>query len=142
GIIFLFGFLSISFFYWIATKQFYQNPLKTFFQRFPGFLIVSMGLSLHNSLAVMEGLFGIKTPFIRTPKFNIHNKGDSWRNNVYFKPTLSILTILEGLLCLYFIFGIAAGIYLHDNILMAFHIMLALGFGSVFYYSVKPFTHD
>lgn len=142
GVIFLFGFLSISLFYWIATKQFYKHPLKIFFQRFPGFLIVSMGLSLHNGLAVLEGLFGIKTPFVRTPKFNIQQKGDSWRNNVYFKPTLDVITILEGLLCLYFVFGIAAGIYLHDNILMAFHIMLVLGFGSVFYYSVKPFTHD
>ena len=141
GVVFLIGFFSISLFYWVATKQFYNNPLKIFFSRFPSFLIVSMGLSLHNGLAVVEGLLGIKTPFIRTPKFNIHRKGDSWRNNVYFKPTLSMLTILEGILCLYFLFGIAAGIYLHDNVLIIFHIMLALGFGSVVYYSVKPLTH-
>ncbi len=141
GVIFLCGFLSISLFYWVATKQFYANPLKIFFQRFPGFLIVSMGLSLHNGLAVTEGLLGMKTPFMRTPKFNILGKGDSWVNNNYFKPSLNALTILEGLLCLYFLFGIAVGIWLDDHILMVFHIMLALGFGTVFYYSVKPLAH-
>jgi len=142
GVIFLLGFFSISLFYWVATKQFYKNPVRIFFRRFPGFLIVSMGLSLHNGLAVLEGLLGIKTPFIRTPKFNMHRKGESLRRNVYFKPTLSVITILEGVLCLYFAFGIAAGVYLHDNILIIFHIMLTLGFGCVFYYSVKPLLHD
>lgn len=141
GIVFLLGFLSISIFYWIATKQFHKNPVRTFIHRFPGFLIVSMGLSLHNGLAVMEGLLGIKTPFIRTPKFNINQKDGSWRKNAYFKPTLNIITILEGLLCLYFIFGIMAGIHLHDNMLIIFHIMLALGFGTVFYYSVNTLRH-
>ncbi len=141
GAVFLFGFLSISLFYWVATKRFYKNPGRTFFNLFPGFLIISMGLSLHNGLAVIEGLLGIKTPFIRTPKFNINTNVDTWRDNVYMKPTLSILTIFEGLLCLYFIFGIFAGVYFQDSVLMLFHIMLALGFGSVFYYSVKPLIH-
>jgi cellulose synthase/poly-beta-1,6-N-acetylglucosamine synthase-like glycosyltransferase len=141
GIIFLFGFFGIALFYWVSTKRFYKNPLRIFLSRFPGFLIVSMGLTLHNALAVLEGLWGIKTPFVRTPKFNIHNKLDSWRNNVYIKPSVNLLTILEGLLCLYFIFGIALGIYLKDTTLIIFHVMLALGFGSVFYYSVKPLAH-
>jgi len=141
GIMFLFGFLSISIFYWIATKQFYKNPWHTFIRRFPSFLIISMGLSLHNGLAVMEGMLGIKTPFIRTPKFNIFQKGDAWQNNVYFNPSLNIVTVLEGFLCLYFIFGIVAGIWLHDSILLIFHTMLALGFGSVFFYSVNTLRH-
>ncbi len=141
GVIFLLGFLSVSIFYWIATKQFSKNPGRTFFHRFPSFLIVSMGLSLHNGLAVLEGLLGVKTPFIRTPKFNLSQKGNDWKRNDYFKPSLNILTIVEGLLCLYFIFGIAAGLYLHDNMLIIFHIMLALGFGSVFYYSVNALRH-
>ena len=48
---------------------------------------------------------------------------------------------MEGLLSLYFIAGIAVGIYLHDWGLIVFHLMLALGFGSVFYYSIKPFSY-
>jgi cellulose synthase/poly-beta-1,6-N-acetylglucosamine synthase-like glycosyltransferase len=142
GNIFLVGFMSIALFYWVATKQFNERPVKTFFNLFPRFLVVSMGLSLHNGIAVLEGLLGIKTPFIRTPKFNIKNKGESWKNNVYVHPKLNIITIMEGLLCLYFIAGIVIGVYHHVSILFFFHSMLAIGFGYVFYYSIRPLTHD
>ena len=141
GNIFLLGFMSISVFYWIATKRFNKNPLHTFINRFPLFLIVSMGLSLHNGIAVIEGLLGIKTPFVRTPKFNIIQKGQSWRNNIYVHPKLNAITVLEGFLCLYFTAAIVVGLYLHLNVLLVFHAMLAMGFGIVFYYSVKPLTH-
>jgi cellulose synthase/poly-beta-1,6-N-acetylglucosamine synthase-like glycosyltransferase len=140
GNIFLAGFMSISIFYWIATKRFDKNPVHRFFNLFPAFLVVSMGLSLHNGIAVIEGLLGIKTPFVRTPKFNIMHKGESWKNNVYVHPHLNAITLLEGLLCLYFITGIAIGIYLQVNVMIFFHVMLAVGFGCVFYYSVKPLT--
>ena len=142
GNVFLLGFMSISIFYWVATKQFNENAGKTFFNLFPGFLMVSMGLSLHNGIAVIEGLLGIKTPFVRTPKFNITHKGESWKNNVYIHPRLNAVTLLEGFFCLNFIAGIIIGVYLHVSVLIFFHAMLAFGFGYVFYYSVKPLTND
>ena len=138
GNIFLAGFMSIAIFYWVATQQTNKNPARKFFSLFPRFLIVSMGLSLHNGLAVLEGLLGIKSPFVRTPKFNILRKGDSWKSNVYIQTRLNAVTLLEGILCLYFVFGIIMGIYLGNTILLVFHSMLAIGFGYVFYYSVKP----
>jgi cellulose synthase/poly-beta-1,6-N-acetylglucosamine synthase-like glycosyltransferase len=139
GIVFLAGFLSITLFYWVATKQFNPTNRKAvFWSLYPCFLIVSMGLSLHNGLAVAEGLLGHKTPFIRTPKFNVALKGDPWKHNSYIKTKINWLTLMEGLLCLYFLFGIAAGIFLRDGGLIFFHAMLAMGFGGVFYYSVKP----
>jgi hypothetical protein len=141
GNIFLLGFMSITIFYWVATKRFNQNASRTFFNLFPGFLVVSMGLSLHNGIAVIEGLLGVKTPFVRTPKFNITRKGEPWRNNIYVHPKLNAITLIEGLLCLYFLAGIAIGIYLQVNILILFHVMLAIGFGCVFYYSVKPLAN-
>jgi cellulose synthase/poly-beta-1,6-N-acetylglucosamine synthase-like glycosyltransferase len=141
GSVLLFGFLSIAFFYWVATQQFQARGGKTFFNLFPGFLMISMGLSLHNGIAVVEGLLGFKTPFVRTPKFNITHKSDPWKNNVYINTRLNIITVLEGFFCLYFIAGIITGLYLHISILIFFHVMLAIGFGCVFYYSVKPLTN-
>lgn len=141
GIIFVTGFLSIAWLYWTSSKKYYDHPGKTFFQLFPRFLIVSMGLSFHNGLAVIEGLLGRRTPFVRTPKFNIQTKNDPWLGNVYLNLQLSAGTITEGVLCLYFIFGIVLGFYLRDFGLLFFHLMMALGFGFVFYYSVKPAWH-
>ncbi|MEM9391325.1 MAG: cellulose synthase family protein [Bacteroidota bacterium] len=142
GSIFLIGFFSIAIFYWVSSKNtFPHDTAKHYLRVFPMFLIVSMGLSLHNGLAVLEGLLGFKSPFIRTPKFNITDKKESWKGNVYVKSSFTWLTLLEGMLCLYFIGGIAVGISLHDWGLIIFHVMLAIGFGSVFYHSVKPIRH-
>lgn len=141
GNIFLLGFFSISFYYWIANKAIRPENKSYFFRLFPAFLTVSMGLSLHNTIAVLEGFFGFKTPFIRTPKFNIFSKTDSWKDNIYIKQKLNGVTFSEALLCLYFIFGIVSGIALNDLGLLIFHLMLTLGFGFVFYNSVKPVKH-
>ncbi|MBO0950183.1 cellulose synthase family protein [Fibrella forsythiae] len=95
-----------------------------------------MGLSLHNAIAVVEGYIGRKTPFVRTPKFNVQKKSDSWRTNVYMAAGFPWLTLLEGGMLLYFIGGITLGVYLHDYRMLFFHCMLTVGFGMVFVYSL------
>ncbi len=141
GSVFLLGFFSITFFYWISTRQFYSHPGRTFVRLYPQFLIVSMGLSLHNGLAVLEGLLGRKTSFIRTPKFNITTSHDSWKENVYVKTQLTPFFYGEAILCIYFLFGIGLGVYLNDWGLLFFHALLAFGFGFVCYYTLKPRFH-
>ena len=141
GLILLLGFFSIALFYWTSTHRFYKNAGRTFSKLFPGFIMISMGLSLHNGMAVMEGLLGRKSAFIRTPKFNVTNLKESWKGNSYIKTRMTWVTWMEGLLCIYFLFGIAVGIHLHDGGLIFFHMMLATGFGAVFYYSAKPALH-
>ncbi len=143
GIIFIAGFLSIAWFYWISVRATHKGKGKTgyFLRTFPVFLIVSMGLSLHNGIAVAEGLLGIRSNFIRTPKFNILKRQDRWQENSYITPKISITSVIEGLLMLYFLAAIGAGILWNDFGLMFFHGMLALGFGMVFYYSVRPVKH-
>jgi hypothetical protein len=103
--------------------------------------MVSMGLSLHNGLAVLEGLLGRKTSFIRTPKFNITTSHDSWKENVYVKTQLTPFFYGEAILCIYFLFGIGLGVYLNDWGLLFFHALLAFGFGFVCYYTLKPRFH-
>ena len=141
GGVFLIGFLSVAVFYWTATQRFYDHPLRTFLILFPGFLIVSMGLSLHNSIAVLEGWLGIKSPFLRTPKFNIIGKRDPWLNNTYLSANVSIITVMEGFLCVSFVFAMIKGLQMHDTTLLVFHGMLALGFGTVFLLSMKPWAN-
>ncbi len=138
GSIFLLGFFSITYFYWIANQNITkEKPERYFFKLFPSFLTVSMGLSLHNSIAVLEGLFGFKSPFVRTPKFDIRHSNDQLRQNIYIGRKISGSTWMEGLLSLYFAFGVISGLLLKDAGLLIFHVMLCLGFAIVFYQSVK-----
>jgi len=96
-----------------------------------------MGLSLHNSIAVIEGFIGKKTPFVRTPKFALNEKSGTWVNKKYRSLKISTLTVVELLFTVYFLSAIGFAFYLEDYGLLPFHIMLSLGFGIVSFFSVK-----
>ncbi len=138
--IFLISLLSLGLFYWTSffhLEKFSLKNLIKFFFTFPVFLSISMGLSLHNSIAVLEGLFGVKSPFIRTPKFNITDQKDSWNKSLYRITKINKLTIIEGLMAIYFLGGIYTQWVYQDFALLGFHGMLFLGYSTVCIYSVK-----
>jgi cellulose synthase/poly-beta-1,6-N-acetylglucosamine synthase-like glycosyltransferase len=139
GILFLISLLILSVTYWIGYSKSEKNKIKAF-KRFlvdlPLFLSVSMGLSLHNTVAVLEGYFGKKTPFIRTPKFNLNVDKKGWKQNQYLTKSLNFLTIAEGFLSLYFFSGVVLAFIKENFAVLPFHLMLTFGFGIVFYYSV------
>ena len=125
--------------YWFAYKRIHGKGIRNFMifiKDFFFFFSVAMGFSLHNSIAVLEGHLGKKSAFIRTPKFNVMSVKDSWKNNKYIQAKLSPINFVEGLLVLYFLFGILSAFKLTDYGLLPFHLMLFFGFGFVFYKSV------
>lgn len=129
--------------YWFMFKKTYGSSLKSFVQyivMFITFFSIAMGFSLHNSIAVIEGHLGKRSDFIRTPKFNINSLKDSWKGNKYVKKNISINVIFEGLLMLYFAFGMYSAFIVGDQGgdfgLFPFHLMLFLGFGYVFFKSL------
>jgi cellulose synthase/poly-beta-1,6-N-acetylglucosamine synthase-like glycosyltransferase len=141
GTFFIMGFFSIGFYYWISTKELKPHPLSYFLVYFPLFIGVTMGLALHNAIAVLQGLFGHKTAFIRTPKFNILDKVGQWKKNKYLTSTFNLQIVAEGLLALYFLFGILYGISIADYGLIFFHVFLAFGYLMVFIYSIVPIKY-
>jgi len=141
--IFLTGTVSVLSVYYVANvqaelnKESYGKMLFKFIFLFPIFLALSMGLSLHNTIAVIQGYIGKQSPFIRTPKFNIVNIKDSLQSQNYLTKKISTTTIFEGLLSVYFLGGLVGGFYLEDNSFMLFHLLLMFGFGGIFFYSVR-----
>ncbi|MDG1320735.1 MAG: glycosyltransferase family 2 protein [Polaribacter sp.] len=136
---------SLIFFicYWQMYKRMYGNGLLKFFNfigMFFTFFSIAMGFSLHNSIAVLEGHFGKKSEFVRTPKFNIKNLKDGWKNNKYIKKKPSINVIAEGILVFYFAFGMFSAFIVGDQGgdfgMFPFHLMLFIGFGYVFFKSI------
>jgi len=138
--LFLLSFFIFGFFYWTAMKHGQGEKERSFWEflmLFPLFLSVSMGLSLHNTIAVIEGYAGRKTPFVRTPKFNLLGKEDSFLESTYRVREVHPMTILELMLALYFLGGIGLAFYLGDFGLIPFHLMLFLGFGLVGFYGLR-----
>ena len=145
--IFMLGMLTVGWVYFVAnsdTSWINEPPLKrivTFIFLFPLFLSLSMGLSLHNSIAVLQGLRGKKSAFVRTPKFNIQQVQDTFKKGFYGSGSISGPTIIEGLLALYFLSAVVMGIALGKTSFLIYHIMLMIGFGSIFYYTIRHLSH-
>lgn len=137
--VFILSTIFLMYYYWNAFRDKTENTFTSFFRfvgRFFQFLIVSMGLSLSNTVAVIEGYLGIKSSFVRTPKFNVAKKGE-FKGNKYDKKSLSIINIAEGILMVVFGFtAINRAIY-GDLGMVPFHLMLAIGYGLVFFYTIK-----
>ena len=130
--------------YWFMYKNIYGSGFKKFFGyigMFFTFFSIAMGFSLHNSIAVIEGHIGKRSDFVRTPKFNISTIRDSWKGNKYLRKKLSPHVIIEGILMLYFAFGLYSAFVVGDQGgdfgLFPFHLMLFIGFGYVFFKSLS-----
>ena len=140
---FLVGWLAIIAIYYVANVQAEMHrpnrlrQLLKFLLLFPLFLALSMGLSLHNTIAVIQGYLGRKSPFVRTPKFDIKGVTDSFRKQQYLASNLSWTTIFEGLLTLYFLIAVIIGWYMANTTFLIFHSLLVCGYGTIVYYSIR-----
>ncbi len=129
--------------YWTMYKKSYGSGIKNFIQyvvMFFTFFSIAMGFSLQNSIAVLEGHIGKRSEFVRTPKFNINSITDSWKGNKYLHKKISFNVIFEGILMIYFAFGMYSAFIVGDQGgdfgLFPFHLMLFIGFGYVFFKSL------
>jgi hypothetical protein len=65
------SFWSISAFYVIAERELYPKTWKRTFFLLPLLMAVGVALSIINTRAVLEALFGVKSGFVRTPKYAV-----------------------------------------------------------------------
>ncbi|QJP33408.1 glycosyltransferase [Nonlabens sp. Ci31] len=129
--------------YWYMYKKTYGGGFKNFISyigMFFTFFSIAMGFSFHNSIAVLEGHAGKRSEFVRTPKFNLKAVGGNWKTNKYILKKISPHVIIEGILMLYFAFGMYSAFVVGDQGgdfgLFPFHLMLFIGFGFVFIRSI------
>lgn len=140
---FLISLLTVIFVYFAANvgtawkNENRWRMIVKFILIFPLFLAISMGLSLHNSIAVLQGYRGKKSAFVRTPKYGIKTIADTFKKGSYWSKKISAVTILEGILAIYFGAAAVAGIMTQNYIFLALHIMLLIGYGYIFFLSLK-----
>jgi cellulose synthase/poly-beta-1,6-N-acetylglucosamine synthase-like glycosyltransferase len=108
------------------------NNKRHFLVNYPIFIVVYLAMSAQNSIAVLQGLFGVQSPFVRTPKFD-HNSSA----NQYLKPKINWVTVLEISLLAYFIYGISLSIFYRDFFMMLFFMMISAGLIVLLYHSLK-----
>ncbi len=125
--------------YWISYREIHGGGFKNFTKYtglFISFFSLTMGFSMNNSIAVIQGHLGKRSEFVRTPKFNLKQIGGSWKKNKYLSKNISKTTIVEALLMLYFAFGLYSAHRLEDYGLFVYHAMFFGGFSYVFFKSI------
>ncbi len=133
---------SLIFFgcYWVTYRNLVGKSFKDFVEYsglFFVFYAIAMGFAFQNSLAVLEGLWGKKSEFVRTPKLNMESLKERWQDSVYLPRTFSKNVIFEAMLVCYFAFALYSGFRLNDFDLFPFHLMLFFGYNYLVVNSLK-----
>jgi hypothetical protein len=103
---------------------------------FPVFMSGSMGFSVNNTRAVLQGLFKIRTPFIRTPKYKLIGDTGSFFGKKYGIST-DKMVIIELLMSVYSCIGLVIAIYYFEIGIIPFMLMFFAGFSVIGYLSIK-----
>jgi hypothetical protein len=112
--VFMIASVSVGAFYICSQRAVYpKNWLKEVLL-LPFLLALGIGMSINNGKAVLEALFNIESPFVRTPKYGIEQNGQAWRRSNY-SAMKSLALVVELALALYFtyltMFAVAADIW-------------------------------
>jgi cellulose synthase/poly-beta-1,6-N-acetylglucosamine synthase-like glycosyltransferase len=90
---------------------------------------LGIGLAFSNARAVLEALFGVKSEFVRTPKYRVEEATDAtWKRKKY-KRKRGLLPLLELAFAIYFLLAIAYSARLHMWGTIPFLLLFFFGFG-------------
>src|SRR5438128_6234491 len=90
---------------------------------------LGIGLAFSNARAVFEALAGVKSDFVRTPKYRVEEmKDESWKHKKY-KRKHGWLPLLELSFALYFVLAIGYAVRMHMWGPIAFLLLFCFGYG-------------
>lgn len=104
-------------------------------QQFFFLMFYSTGLSVNNTVAVFDAVFGRKNEFLRTPKFGVINKSDNWKNKEYVLP-FTKTTLLEMFFAIYGCMAVFISIFTGNSLYAPMIAIPTIGFIYVAYLSV------
>jgi cellulose synthase/poly-beta-1,6-N-acetylglucosamine synthase-like glycosyltransferase len=100
--LFILSFSSVSTFYITSQKALHKDWLKRVLY-LPGLMAIGIGMTIPGTKAVLEGAFGLKSAFVRTPKFSVEGKRGEWMGKKY-RCDIGFVTVIEIVFGLYFTF--------------------------------------
>jgi len=118
---------SIAVFYVMSQRELYPKSWMKTFYYLPFLMALGIGLTVTNSKAVMEALFGIKSPFVRTPKYRVAQKGQK-SHAAKYRKRLKLTPWIELLLGFYFLAAIVYTFMNHNYFTAPFLILFVVGY--------------
>jgi hypothetical protein len=128
--LFLASTCSISSFYLAAERAFFPTSWKRTFWFLPVVMAVGIGISVRNALAVIEAIFGVKSDFVRTPKYRVEATGSrrgAWIKKKYHKRA-GLLPFAEVALAIYFAAAVLYAIQNENYATVPFFVLFVWGY--------------
>ena len=119
--------MSVSSFYLVSQKELYPGRWYRTFLYLPFLMALGVGLTITNTKAVLEALFGIKSAFARTPKYSVKKKGERSQAHKYRKR-LGIVPWIELLIGCYFAFTIWYAVTSENYFTVPFLVLFVFGY--------------
>jgi len=118
---------SIAVFYLAAERVLFPKTWWKTFYYLPVLMALGIGLTVTNTKAVMEAIFGIKSAFVRTPKYSVAKKGEKTHAAKYRKR-LMLAPWIEMLIGAYFMGCILYTFSNHNYFTAPFLILFVIGY--------------
>jgi cellulose synthase/poly-beta-1,6-N-acetylglucosamine synthase-like glycosyltransferase len=118
---------SIAVFYVMSQRELFPKTWMKTFLYLPFLMALGIGLTVTNTKAVMEALFGIKSAFVRTPKYRVAKKGEKSQAAKYRKR-LVLAPWIELLLGAWFFLAILYTFSNHNYFTAPFLILFVIGY--------------
>jgi cellulose synthase/poly-beta-1,6-N-acetylglucosamine synthase-like glycosyltransferase len=119
--------LSISSFYLVSQRELFPGKWRRTFLYLPFLMALGIGLTVTNTKAVLEAIFGIKSAFKRTPKYSIEKRGQRHQAAKYRKR-LGIVPWIELLIGSYFALTIWYAVVNENYFTVPFLLLFVLGY--------------
>ena len=123
-------FSSISVVLFYGSAIWYLDEKRTpRMSHLPLVMGLGIGLAFSNARAVLEALMGVKSDFVRTPKYRVEEANDAtWKRKKY-KRKRGLLPLLELSFAVYFFLAILYSARLHMWGTIPFLLLFFFGFG-------------
>ncbi|MFW5798890.1 MAG: glycosyltransferase [Planctomycetota bacterium] len=103
--LFLVATCSTSAFYITSQRELGQSVWKTV-KLLPFLTALGIGMSLNNTLAVIEAMVGYKSPFVRTPKYGVTSLNQALKMKTYRGPRGFVAWVEMAMGCLFAVLSI------------------------------------
>jgi cellulose synthase/poly-beta-1,6-N-acetylglucosamine synthase-like glycosyltransferase len=135
--IFLASTVSVALFYIHSQKALYPDWRERV-RLLPFLMALGIGLSVTNGKAVIEALLGIKSSFVRTPKFHVTTRRDKWFSKKY-RGKLGFWPLLEIAFGVYFLWVIFYSFDIGNYGVVPFLLLFLVGY---FYTGFSSLFHN
>src|SRR6266576_4894675 len=120
--------MSVSTFYLMSQKELYPKSWYMSILYIPFVMALGgVGLTITNTKAVLEALFGVKSAFARTPKYSVKKKGERSQAKVYRKR-LGIVPWIELAIGCYFAWTVYYAITTENFFTVPFLVLFVFGY--------------